>query len=190
MGVHSRWNSLIRRREYIGSFARRLNQDPDAPCYLARPTTRSTATKPKMEPYPPLPWLIMQAFHYTRRTFDEAVRPYGITATQLGVLNRIAQRPGLSGAELGRLMLTTSQAAQLMLAALERKGLIERTPDPNHGRIVRSVLTEDGRRVVDVCGTVAREVEQQLAAVLDAAQREDLVELLVRYMPDSPSATD
>ena len=80
----------------------------------------------------------MQAFHYTRRTFDDAVRPYGITATQLGVLNRLAERPGLSGAELGRLMLTTSQAAQLMLAALERKGLIKRTPDPNHGRIVRS----------------------------------------------------
>ena len=132
----------------------------------------------------------MQAFHYTRRTFDDAVRPYGITATQLGVLNRLAERPGLSGAELGRLMLTTSQAAQLMLAALERKGLIKRTPDPNHGRIVRSVLTKDGRRVVDVCGAVARRVEQQLSAVLHAEEREGLEDLLVRYMHDSPSATD
>jgi DNA-binding MarR family transcriptional regulator len=129
----------------------------------------------------------MQAFHYTRRAFDEALRPCGITATQLGILNRLAQRPGLSGAELGRLMLTTSQAAQLMLAALERKGLIERNPDPNHGRIVRSVLTDEGSRVVDACGAVARNVEQQLAAVLDEAERETLVELLVKYMPDSPS---
>ncbi|MFI5046433.1 MAG: MarR family winged helix-turn-helix transcriptional regulator [Acidimicrobiia bacterium] len=139
-----------------------------------------------MDRPPPHAWLFMQAFHYTRRTFDEAVRPHGISATQLGVLNRLAERPGLSGAELGRSMLTTSQAAQLMLKTLERRGLVERAPDPNHGRIVRSVLTEEGRRVVDVCAPVVRRVDQELFAVLDAEERAALVDLLLRYMHETP----
>ena len=130
----------------------------------------------------------MQAFFYTRRSFDEALRAHGVSASQLGVLNRLAERPGLSGAELARQMFTTSQAAQLMLATLERKGLVERTRDPSHGRIVRSVLTEDGRRVVDVCRADTRQVEQQLVAVLDDDDREALVDLLMRYVSLSPTA--
>jgi DNA-binding MarR family transcriptional regulator len=138
--------------------------------------------KPTTEPSPPLSWLIMQAFHYTRRAFDDAVRVHGVSAAQLGVLNRLAEHPGLSGAELARLMLTTSQAAQLMLAALERKGLVERTPDANHGRIIRSALTKDGRRIVDACRPDVWELERQLGTALASDEREALVDLLGRYV--------
>src|SRR5947208_8389893 len=44
--------------------------------------------------------LIMQAYYYTRRSFDDAVRDYGITAAQMGVLHRIADHPGITGAEI------------------------------------------------------------------------------------------
>jgi DNA-binding MarR family transcriptional regulator len=135
-----------------------------------------------MEPRTPLSLLIMQAYLYTRRSFDEALRKHGVSAAQLGVLNRIAARPGLSGAELAREMFTTPQAAQLMLATLERKGLVERAADPNHGRIIRSTLTDAGQKVVDVCRADAWAHERRLGAALDEHEREELVELLVRYV--------
>ena len=146
---------------------------------MANPPT--DATGPGTESRPPLSWLILEAFYYTRRAFDEAVRAHGVSASQLGVLNRLADHPGLSGAELARRMLTTSQAAQLMLATLERKGLVRRDPDPNHGRIVRSRLTPTGERVVAACGPVAWEMEARLGAGLDADERVQLAELLHRY---------
>jgi DNA-binding MarR family transcriptional regulator len=129
----------------------------------------------------PLSWLILEAFYFTRRAFDEAVREHGVSASQLGVMNRLADHPGLSGAELARLMLTTSQAAQLMLATLERKGLVRRAPDPNHGRIVRSRLTAKGRRVVEACRPVVWDMEARLGAGLDADARQELADLLYRY---------
>ena len=131
--------------------------------------------------------LINQAFYYTRRTFDEVVRGYGITASQMGVLHRIEDYPGITGAELSRRMFTTPQAAQLMLTTLENKGLIERKPDPASGRIVRSFLTEDGRRLVDDCLAESYEVERQLASVLTDDEHRTLHSLLQRYVNQLPA---
>jgi DNA-binding MarR family transcriptional regulator len=127
----------------------------------------------------------MQAFHYSRRAFDEAVRPHGLTAAQVGALNRIAHQTAISGAELSRQMFTTPQAAQLLLAALERKGLVERKPDLSSGRSIPNVLTEDGRRMLAACADDVLEVDQQLCAALDDTERETLIALLLRYINHS-----
>jgi DNA-binding MarR family transcriptional regulator len=144
-------------------------------------------SKPTAKPLQRLSPLIMQAFYYTRRAFDQAVRAHGITASQLGVLNRIAEHPGITGAELSRLMFTTPQAAQLMLTALERKGLVERKPDPKSGRIVRSFLTEYGRRIVHACHAAVLKVERQLSADLGTKERRTLVNLLQDYVDQLPA---
>jgi DNA-binding MarR family transcriptional regulator len=126
--------------------------------------------------------LIFEVFHFARREFDEVVRPHGISAPQLAVLNRVLDYPGLSGAGLARHMWTTPQAAQLMLATLEEKGLVERQPDPDHGRIIRWTLTEAGHRTIDVCRPEVRKVERRLVGVLNPDERKLLIDLLQRLM--------
>jgi len=134
--------------------------------------------------------LLMAAFHYSRKAFDEAVRPHGVSVSQLAVLNRIADHPGISGVELSRQLFTTPQSVQQMLASLERKGLVERKRDPTSGRIVRSVLTEDGQRVVRDCRANVFEVERQLSSVLQPEERQALIDGLQRYIPHSPPMAD
>lgn len=136
----------------------------------------------------PLMWLIWEAFQFSRRSFDEALRPHGVSGTQLSVLNRIAQQPGLSGSELSRLMLTTPQAAQLTLASLERKGLIERRADVGNGHVVRSNLTEEGRRVVNSCEAEVHAVERRLLTVLSPDEQRSLSALLRSYLRQSPDS--
>ena len=126
--------------------------------------------------------LLNQAFYFTRRTFDEAVRHFGLTAAQMGVLRRIVEDPGITGAEISRRMFTTPQAAQLMLTTLEGKGLIERKPDPASGRIVRSFITIEGRRVITAALQEALKIEQELGSVLSREERATLVRLLRRYV--------
>jgi DNA-binding MarR family transcriptional regulator len=133
-------------------------------------------------------WLFWETFQYTRRSFDEALRPQGISGTQLSVLNRIAQRPGLSGVELARLMLTTPQAAHLTLSTLERKGLVERRPDIGNGHITRSFLTQEGRHLVDTCEAEVRDVERRLLAILSPDEQEALSELLSSYLQQLPKS--
>ncbi|OHV62801.1 hypothetical protein BCD48_39110 [Pseudofrankia sp. BMG5.36] len=135
-------------------------------------------------------WLIKQAFHYTRRAADEAMRAHGVTSAQGGVLIRLAQRPGLSAADLARLMFITPQAAQQTLTALEGLGLVERSADPNNARILRAVLTTRGLEVATGCRADALEVEQRLLGVLDADERKAFTDFLLRYMCDSPPADE
>jgi DNA-binding MarR family transcriptional regulator len=123
-------------------------------------------------------WLLRRAHDRGRRTVNDAIAGYGVTTAQLGVLNRLADQPGLSGAELARRSLITSQAAQLALAGLERRGLVVRKADPNHARILQAFLTEEGRRLVDECLTDAVRGEEELLSVLTDQEQRTLASLL------------
>jgi DNA-binding MarR family transcriptional regulator len=145
----------------------------------AGPTGKGEATATNGDS--PLIWLIWETYQHTRQSVENVVRAHGVTAAQLGILNRLAGRSGLSGAEVARLLLITPQAAHVALRTLERKGLIERKQGPAGGRAVRSVLTEEGRRTVEACRSEWRKVERRLVAALTPEERATLTELLQRY---------
>jgi DNA-binding MarR family transcriptional regulator len=118
---------------------------------------------------------------------DDAIRRHGITTSQLGVLNRLIEQPGLSGAELARENRITPQAAQLALTTLERKRLVKRQPDPDHGRILRAVVTPSGRRLTERCMVDALEAEERLVSLFTPKERQTLTDLLGRLFDDAPN---
>ena len=157
----------------------------DASIIVGRTTrTGSPGGRPNVEE-PRLPFLILQAQHYTLRALDEAVRPHGISASQLGVIRLIDQNPGISAAGISREMYTTPQAAQLMLQTLERKGLIERKPDPDDRRVVEATLTPEGERLVAACTGDAIAAAWKLATVLQPAELGLLTDLLEKYLSNA-----
>ena len=93
-------------------------------------------------------FLLVQARHALTAAMDAALRPHDLTHPQYGVLSVLARDPGLSGADLARATNITPQAANEVLATLERKHLIERRPHPTHGRILQATLTDEGQRVL------------------------------------------
>lgn len=127
-------------------------------------------------------WLLKQAFHYSGHTVNEAISQHGVTSAQVGLLRQLADEPGLSGADLARRLLISPQGAQLALATLERNGLIERKPDPEHGRIQRTYLTEKGRGAVVAVNADAVAAYEELFSVLNPDERKTLAELLVRIV--------
>lgn len=131
-------------------------------------------------------WLLKRVFHQGYRAVGDTVRPHGITPTQMGALNRLTAEPGLSGAELARRMMVTPQATQLAVVGLERRGLVERIPDAHHGRIVRTYLTDEGRRVTDAGMAGAVQAEEEYLAVLDAEEQKTLIGLLMRLAMQEP----
>ena len=132
-------------------------------------------------------WLLKRAFHTGHRAVNESIRAFGVTPTQIGVMNRLAHEPGLSGAELARRLLVTPQAAQLAVTALEQRGLVERRPDPKHGRIVRTHLTREGRRVYRRCIDRSLQAEGEFLSVLKPDEISILEELLHRLAVHGPS---
>ena len=126
-----------------------------------------------------LGYALKRAQFALRLSMDEALRPLSLTPSQYAVLCALEAEPGLSNARLARAAFVTAQAMQGVLTNMERGDLIERSPDPAHGRVLRSELTPHGRSVLAEAHRAVRVVEDtmmksfgpenagRLAAVLD-----------------------
>lgn len=137
---------------------------------------------PAMELTENLLWLLKQAFYFSLTTVNDAVSSHGVSTAQIGVLRQLLNEPGLSGAELARRLLITPQGVQLALTALERRGLVERRQDPQHKRILRAHLTDQGKNVVTTVVSDAVAAHEEVFGVLTGDEQETLRDLLSRVV--------
>jgi DNA-binding MarR family transcriptional regulator len=120
------------------------------------------------------------------RAMDERVREamrdagYDVTVAQARIAQRIAD-DGTRLTELAERAQVTKQTASLLVAALEREGLVERVPDPEDGRARLIRLSARGRqaaqRAMEVVIGVEREWAEHLGPELTDRLREGLVRL-------------
>jgi DNA-binding MarR family transcriptional regulator len=69
-----------------------------------------------------------------------------------------------------------------VIAELERRGLVERSVDPSHGRILRAQLTEDGERLLADVDPVVAQLQEEMLAEVPPEQHDVVVEGLVSVM--------
>jgi DNA-binding MarR family transcriptional regulator len=127
-------------------------------------------------------WLLKQAFHFSLNSVNDALSGHGVTTAQMGLLRQLANEPGLSGAELARRLLISPQGVQLALTALEGRGLVERKQDPQHGRILRAYLTDQGRAVTTGALSDAVAAHKKVFGVLTRAEQRTLNDLLAKVI--------
>ena len=123
-----------------------------------------------------LGYALKRAQHALRLHMDRQLKESGLTAPQYNVLCSLEAESGASNARLARRAFVTPQTMQSMLVKLERAGLIERSPDAEHGRIQRTQLTELGRDILLKAHRSVRETEK---IARDAASP-DATEMLLR----------
>jgi DNA-binding MarR family transcriptional regulator len=113
-------------------------------------------------------------------SFNEAIKPYGITATQYNVL-RILRGAGNSG--LCRNDVRDRLVAQVpdvtrLLDRMEDAGLIERERETTDRRLVTTRITDEGLRVLDALDARIIEVHRAQLGHLSKQQLTTLIELL------------
>ena len=119
------------------------------------------------------------------RAMDERVRQamrdagYDVTVAQARLAQRIAEE-GTRLTELADRAGVTKQTASLLVAALEREGLVERVPDPADGRARLIQLSSRGREAAQRAMEVVIGVEGEWTAHLGPELTERLREALVR----------
>lgn len=123
-------------------------------------------------------YLVKQLELAVRSRLESVARRLGLTTPQFTALTVLRTAPGLSSAELARRSFVSAQSMQEMVAALERKGLIVREPDPGNRRILRARLTEGGHRILTDSDTTFDRIEHDMTADLDTTQVQQLRLLL------------
>lgn len=119
-----------------------------------------------------------RAQHALRNGMDGALREVGMTVAQYAALSALEAAPGLSGAELARRGFVTPQTMNGILVNLEKAGLLERRPHPEHGRVLQAYLTGNGERMLSRAHTLVEAIEGRMLKDLTEDERGRLLSVL------------
>jgi MarR family transcriptional regulator for hemolysin len=95
---------------------------------------------------------------------------HGVLPGVYPIIAWLMQLPESSQAELSRLIGIEQPTMAITLQRMERDGLIQRKPDPDHGRRSHVILSAKGRKLSQVMRTAAHEVETLATDGLTAAE--------------------
>ena len=123
---------------------------------------------------PRISYIVARLERAVRVEINERVKPHGLTTLQYTTLSILGRRGELSNAQLARRAYMTPQSTSEVLDALEEKGLVSRTPHPNHRRVFPAGLTEKGRKVLAACDAAVDELEREMLAELTPHQAKSL----------------
>lgn len=97
----------------------------------------------------------------------------GLSHVQYNVLRilRGAGKQGLTAGEVGERLITRSPDVTRLIDRLEKRGLVERSPDPHDRRAVRILITADG---LDLLRQLDQNAHTCLSSVLGRVSTEEL----------------
>ncbi|MGH9032048.1 MAG: MarR family winged helix-turn-helix transcriptional regulator [Acidimicrobiia bacterium] len=132
-------------------------------------TTTRTAASETALPRPT--YLVKQLQEALRLRLVEITRRFDLTTGQYTALSVLAKYPGISSAQLARLTFVSPQAANEMVAALERKHLLTRSVDRSNRRRLEVQLTRAGTATLTKCDELVDELETEVFRGVDAKDR-------------------
>ena len=109
---------------------------------------------------------------------DKRARAHGMTRAQWGILIWLERQPGISQKELAELLEVEPITVARLVDRLERRGMVERRPDPRDRRIWRLHLLLPAHLVL-------REINQQrsdIAAILTGGIDENCLTIMLEAL--------
>jgi DNA-binding MarR family transcriptional regulator len=113
--------------------------------------------------------------------FFERMAPYGLKQADFSVLALLAHNPGATSRQLCATLDILPPNFVSLIAALDRRGLIERRPHPRDGRAVGLHLTPAGHALAQETEKIVVEMENELAGRLSERERATLQRLLQKF---------
>lgn len=114
-------------------------------------------------------------------TFFERMAPYGLKQADFSVLALLAHNPGATSRQLCATLDILPPNFVSLIAALDRRGLIERRPHPRDGRAVGLHLTAAGHALANETEKIVVDMENELAGRLTERERTTLQRLLQKF---------
>ena len=125
-------------------------------------------------------FLVAQLGAHAASQFAEKMRLIGLSPADAGILRLLRVAAGLSQQELASKLSIHPSRLVAILDNLEKRGLVERRPNPDDRRLYSLHLTGGGGEALGKIGKLAREHQETLLAALNQEERQMLGGLLLR----------
>ncbi len=124
-----------------------------------------------------------------RPRLNAAFAEHGLESWEFDVIATLRRSGAPFRLTVGQLldsMMITSGAMTNRIDRIEQRGLVERSPDPDDGRVVLVTLTSLGRQVVDAAVADHAANEATIVGVLGERDRANLAAILRRFLVALP----
>jgi DNA-binding MarR family transcriptional regulator len=133
----------------------------------------------------PLGYLLHRVANALRSEVTATVLdPMNLAFPQYLCMRVLSKYPGRSNAELARDLNVSPQAMNMVLRALEDRGLVTRPASVSQGRSLPAQLTREGLELLTRTDAGVRAAERRLMANLNAEQRREFKRILVALGTD------
>lgn len=107
-------------------------------------------------------YLVKRAETACRSGLESCLAPLGVTPAQYTTMSLLAGSQQQSSAALARRTGVSPQSMFEIISVLDRKGLLVRSENPEHRRILNTSLTPAGRTILKECHLLADQLEATL----------------------------
>ena len=118
----------------------------------------------------PLGYLIHEVARLMKRRFEDEARLHNITLPQWRTLTQIAANEGITQAQLASNIDVDPMTLSGILNRLEKRGLIDRFPDPADSRAKLTTLTPEGEELLGMARRLGMEMYETALAGIDPAE--------------------
>ena len=131
-----------------------------------------------------LGFLLSQLGVHASRRFAEKIAAIDLYPPLFRVLNVVDAAEGQSQQAIGEAIQAPPSRMVAIVDELERRGLVERRPDPSDRRVRALYLTAAGRDLLERGREIAAEHEAALTRGMSAADRKKLIALLQKVVTE------
>jgi len=119
-------------------------------------------------------YLVHEVARMMRRRFEEEASVHGFTLPQWRALAEIFRNEGIAQVGLAAALDVDQMTVSGIVSRLEKRGLIDRYPDPNDSRAKLAKLTPAGRELVTRAKNVGRALYENALDGISLADREKM----------------
>jgi DNA-binding MarR family transcriptional regulator len=146
--------------------------------------SKPALSQPKHELDAP-PWqrvesTLMATSRAIREAYDARYAELELNLSQASMIVFLSESGPLRQAQLARRLGLGRASTGSMVDQLERRGLVERQPDPADRRAWRVTLTPEGEKLVDPITAIDRVLRGELRLDISKEERQQLAKLLLR----------
>jgi len=139
------------------------------------------------------PWLrvestLMATARLVREAFDARLKPLDLNLTQASLLAYVAEFGATTQTRLAEQMGTGRASMGSVVDGLERRGLVERHPNPVDRRVWRVDITPEGRELAALVVSVDEVLRRELRRGIGREERQALSWVLTRLQQNLQSA--
>ena len=135
-------------------------------------------------------FLIHDVSRLRRNTFDQYMKPLGVTRSQWWVLAHLSRKDGMMQTELAGLLDVGKVTLGGLVDRLEAGGWIDRRPNPSDRRVKNVFLTPKATGLLQEMRAVERVLNQDVLKGFSAEERQRLAELLGRVKANLSNMVD